>query len=80
MKLSDPYKMPLNHFQDYVWSVYGPGEVYGNFFQNELTRQEMDAACFLISKTKDYEGDTIDREKARALLLASRGEKTEYFG
>jgi len=40
----------------------------------------MDAACFLISKTKDYEGDTIDREKARDLLLASRGEKTEYFG
>ena len=80
MKLSDPYQMPLNHFQDYAWSIYGPGEVYGHCFHNELTRQEMGAACFLISKTKDYDGDTIDREKARDLLLASRGEKTEYFG
>jgi hypothetical protein len=67
-------------FEDYCFKFYGPNEMYGNFFDNTLTREELRLAIQLrLSNRKlEFAGDSFDREIVRDILLAVRGEKTEY--
>lgn len=63
--------MSLVEFTQYCWSFYGPGQIYGEFFGHKLTMAALDKACLKVSKRKDYEGDTFDRERVRDLLLST---------
>lgn len=65
-------KQALKAFQNYCWEFYAPGAISGVIFDNSLTREEMDAACLIQSKTKSFEGDSFDREKARDILIAAK--------
>ena len=68
-------------FLEYVFSFYGPNEMYGDFFKNTLTKQELFAAINLFQRKggKTFLGDTFDREIVRDILLTMRGvDITEY--
>ena len=62
----------IKEFQDYCWSFYAPGEIYGHFFEDKLTRIELDAACVLRSVSESFDGDSIDRECVREILFKAR--------
>lgn len=59
-------------FTEYCWSFYGPGGIYGGFFDNNLTYGELNAAVDLQMTVPDFEGDTVDREKVRERLFEAR--------
>jgi hypothetical protein len=67
-------------FADYCWGFYGPGGIYGDFFDNTLTRAELDAAIEhrMLTDYGAFAADSIDREFVRDIMLARRGLPTEY--
>ncbi len=74
--------MRNTNFEKYVMSFYGPNEVYGWFFNNNLALDEVIKA---IKQYKKYcrsnnryneirtGGDTIDREMVRDQVFYNRG-------
>jgi nucleotide-binding universal stress UspA family protein len=71
----------LGAFVDYVWSFYGPGELYGDAFGDTLEKSEVVKAVKMLIQNKGYEfaADSVDREFVRDIMLANRGETdTEY--
>jgi hypothetical protein len=68
--------MKKAEFIDYVLSFYAPGQIYGDFFENSLTQEEVNRAVNLrIKKTDEipFDGDSVDREIVRDIILALRG-------
>ena len=69
-------------FMQYVLSFYGPGEIYGDFFGNTLTVEEVKKAVDLRMKKVDevpFDGDSVDREIVRDIMLTLRGDsKVEH--
>ena len=67
-------------FEDYCFEFYGPKEMYGDFFDHSLTREELRLAIKLRLSNKEFgfDGDSLDREIVRDILLAVRGKKTEH--
>jgi len=62
-------------FINYVWSFYGPGEIYGYFFNHKLTYEEVAAAAKKRMEDSQkmyggFDGDSEDREAARDMMLA----------
>lgn len=64
----------FNKFIDYVLSFYAPGEIYGDelqFNREEVvtaTKHYIENADF----TMDFEGDSIDRENVRDIVIFQR--------
>jgi hypothetical protein len=73
-------KKSIESFQEYVWSFYGQGELYGDFFDNNLTREELYRAVAIrlnMNQEKlSFAGDTLDREIVRDIMLYNRGKHT----
>lgn len=67
----------MKEFVDYVMSFYGKGEIY----DIGATREEVwSATCIRIKRNADmplngisFEGDSLDRESVRDLILEMRG-------
>lgn len=70
----------FNDFVNYVWSFYGPGEIYGKFFNENLTMAELVHAARFRSTSPNFEADSIDREIVRDLILVNRGQAMGPFG
>ncbi len=63
----------MRQFIDYVWSFYGPGQIYGEFFGNTLTPGEVAEACAARMKSDQYaDGDSFDREAVRDMMMTAR--------
>jgi hypothetical protein len=66
----------INHgFTAYVWSFYGIGGVYGEFFkENPITVDEVIKTEKQLRKMigNNFEGDSIDRERMRDLMMINR--------
>lgn len=62
-------------FEAYVWSFYGPNEIYGKFFNNNLTMDEVKLAVSIRLHTTDtpFDGDSFDRELVRDIMFVMRG-------
>jgi hypothetical protein len=57
-------------FINYIWSYYGPGEVYGYLFNHKLTYEEVVTATKKqIEEAQVYVGD-LDEELVRDMMLA----------
>ena len=63
-------------FQGYVWRYYKPKGIHGDFFDHTLTKEEV------LKGIKQYrtiypkkwgEGDTMDREWVRDIMIKNRG-------
>lgn len=67
---------PLKEFIDYCWEFYKPKGLYGEYFDRNLTKEEVKAACLLRSKHPTFEGDSVDREAVRDTILFARGKLT----
>ncbi len=65
----------FDKFVDYTLGFYGPDKIYDYGF----TREEVDIAAkqYLSSTDVEFEGDTIDREIVRDMVLSNRKLKTE---
>ena len=63
----------MSEFEKYVWMFYPPGEIYGRFFKDKLTKTQLKAACKARSFHPSFEGDTIDREAVRDILFIMLG-------
>jgi hypothetical protein len=63
------------NFTEYCWSFYGPNEIHGDFFDNNLTRDELDEAIKERQAQPDFDGfdGTFDREIVRDIMLVRRG-------
>jgi hypothetical protein len=63
-------------FIDYVLSFYGPNGIYANEFGKPFTRDECEDALtkYLQMNIIDFDGDSIDRENLRDIVLISRGD------
>ena len=66
--------MEKKEFTEYVWKFYGPGQIYGHFFGDTLDKGELVAAVDERMQNKGYEGDSMDREIVRDLMIAARKE------
>ncbi len=65
-------------FIDYVWSFYAPdSELYGDFFDKTLTKEEIKKALKmrLTNKKLAFDGDSFDREIVRDIMFYNRGKK-----
>jgi hypothetical protein len=64
-------------FFDYCWSFYGPHQIYGNFFGHQLQVNELRQAIEIrkVFALPVFQGDSIDRELVRDILIAMRGAK-----
>jgi len=64
-----------NDFVDYMIGFYGPNEIWGNFFNDNLTRDivEKYVDSFIKKRGHDFEGDSFDREMYRDILLVRMG-------
>lgn len=63
-----------NEFTEYCWTFYAPGECYGKYFGDNLTREELKSAVRVyMGFMGDFVGDTVDRERVRDLMLWKRG-------
>lgn len=63
----------MNDFYDYCWSYYGPGGIFADIFVHPVTKEEMTAAIALRkASVNDFQGDSIDREAVRDILLGAR--------
>jgi hypothetical protein len=62
-------------FIDYVLSFYGPQQIYGEYFDHNLKREEVLEAVKLRleNETTPFDGDSVDREIVRDLMLKKRG-------
>ena len=79
-----PPPTEVNEFIEYMCMFYLTNQIYGEFFNHNLTKGEITlavhmyiAACKKLYKGNPYAGycgDTFDREKVRDLLLHFRGE------
>lgn len=65
-------KIDKKQFTEYVWSFYGPKQINGDMFANNLTRKELNEAVSLLIETREFEGDSVDREAVRDIMLANR--------
>jgi hypothetical protein len=67
--------MTLKDFVDYCWSFYGPHQLYGEYFDHNMTKPELTAACKERMKDKKNwgDGDSFDREAVRDIMLKKRG-------
>lgn len=65
--------MSAKEFADYCWSFYGPGEIHGKFFGDKLTRAELEKAVSLRMLSPAFEGDSVDREHVRDILMIALG-------
>lgn len=63
----DPFE-----FAKYVWSFYAPGQLYGAYFNNNLTKKELIVAVAKQVQLCNFEGDSFDREAVRDLMLSNR--------
>lgn len=65
-------------FIDYVWSFYAPNDLYGDFFENTLTKEEIVKALKirLANKKLAFDGDSMDREIVRDIMFYNRGKTT----
>ena len=71
--------MNLKDFQNYCWEFYGPNNLCGEFFDNKLTRAELDAACVLQSMQQSFGGgDSVDRENVRDILITAQKKLNHY--
>lgn len=66
-------------FIDYVWSFYAPNDLYGEFFNNTLTKEEIIKAVNIrkANKKLPFEGDSLDREIVRDIMFYNRGKKDD---
>ena len=63
-------------FVDYLLDFYGPGGLYTEErdpFHRPMTRDEARRVTIALGNEKSFEGDSIDREKARDIVLDWRG-------
>lgn len=76
-KTQRPSKFLINNFVEYVMSFYGPQQIYGDFFQNNLKREEVVAATEnrLKMSHPPFDGDSADREIVRDIIFRVRGKK-----
>ena len=66
--------LELKEFVDYCLSYYGEGEMYSHFFNTPVTELRVVEATFnhinhLIEDGREFEGDTLDREAVRDLMV-----------
>jgi len=65
-------ELTLKEFISYVWSFYGTDQLYCEYFYNDLTLKEVEAACTLRYQNPGFSGDSIDREAVRDILTYAR--------
>jgi|MDSW01.2.fsa_nt_gb hypothetical protein len=61
-----------NEFADYVYSFYGKGGIYENFFKTEITKEHITGAMIkYITHNPDCwgGGDSLDRERVRDIMF-----------
>lgn len=71
--------MKTKEFVEYVYGFYGKEKgLYRDFFGSGVTRQEIKRALAvrLENKKIPFDGDTIDREIVRDIILARRALRT----
>ena len=61
-------------FVDYVFSFYGPGEIYGNNFNHQLTREQVEFGVAVLKQHCykngiEFMGDSYDREYTLSIML-----------
>lgn len=61
-----------NQFIDYCWSFYGPKQLYGEIFGHSLTKGELVAAVDAHIESPTFEGDSVDREAVRDIMIEAR--------
>ncbi len=61
-------------FVDYCMMFYGPGEIHGDFFKHKLKRSDVEKAVKtrLARKDPPFDGDSVDRELVRDILLSQK--------
>jgi hypothetical protein len=65
-------------FADYLLDFYGTGGIYTtprDPFHRPMTREEARKAATVLTAREDFEGDTVDRERARDLVLTWRSKR-----
>lgn len=68
----------LCDFAEYVWSFYGPRQIYGEYFDHTLTTLEVGfgIGVYIERCSTGYanwgEGDSFDREHVRDIMLKVR--------
>ena len=81
--------MDWNNFIDYVEKFYGTDGIYADFFKNHdgsegVTKKEILKHVKILAKDKTWQwgqGDTMDREKIRDMMLNARPtSRTTYRG
>lgn len=67
-------------FINYVWSFYSPNEIYGSFFENTLTKEEVEKALEirLSNLETPFDGDSMDREMVRDIMFYNRGKRVDF--
>ena len=62
----------VDEFADYMVDFYGPNGVW-DFFDYKLTREQAlrGLAIYLLDGSTPFEGDSVDREMVRDILLTS---------
>ena len=66
-------------FLSYCWEFYGPEGIYGHFFDHNLTLDELKQALKVRKIFPNFEGDSIDRELIRDVILVLRGKPPQGF-
>ena len=66
--------LELNEFVDYCLSFYGEVGMYKDFFDTPVTESRIVEATFihlnhLIEDGREFEGDTLDRECVRDIMV-----------
>ncbi|MEK9703153.1 MAG: hypothetical protein VW829_14115 [Deltaproteobacteria bacterium] len=66
-----------SRFIDYVLSFYGPNGIYASELDPPFNREECEDALqkYLQMNIIDFDGDSIDRENLRDIVLISRGDE-----
>lgn len=63
-----------DEFVDYIFGFYGPNEVWGDFFNYQLTKDIVEKYVDkFIKKEVNFDGDSFDRELYRDFLLVKLG-------
>lgn len=76
-------KVIAHRFVNYLLDFYGPGGIYTtprDPFHHPMTADEARSVANVMSVDKDFEGDSIDREKARDLVLSWRDKAARVPG
>jgi len=61
-------------FVDYVFSFYGPGEIYANNFNHQLTREQVEFGVAILKQHCykngiEFMGDSYDRKYTLSIML-----------